>query len=89
VEQTACRSRFYVKALQTWHSFEKIIFLEKSDKAEYLVAYDKRPDISNRINVNTVVPDRHFFLLGDNRNQARNSLFKGPVPIDNVIEKKL
>ena len=68
---------------------EKIIFLEKSDNAEYLVAYDKQPDISHRINVNTVVPDEHFFLLGDNRDNAWDSRFKGPVPFDNVIGKKL
>jgi signal peptidase I len=68
---------------------DKVIFLEKIDNKEYLVAYDVQPDLSIRIDINTVVPDKHFFLLGDNRDNAMDSRFKGFVSFDSVIGKKM
>ncbi|RAL25753.1 signal peptidase I [Thermoflavimicrobium daqui] len=36
-----------------------------------------------------IVPKDHIFVMGDNRNNSRDSREIGPVPIDHVLGKKL
>jgi signal peptidase I len=68
---------------------DQIIFLEKGLNIDYLVAYDKQPDPASRFDIEIVVPDKHFFVLGDNRDNAMDSRFKGFVPFSNVIGMKM
>lgn len=33
------------------------------------------------------IPDKHYFLLGDNTNDADDSRYNGPIPRDNIVAK--
>ncbi len=78
-----------LKHNQKEETADQIIFLEKGFNTDYLVAYDKEPKSTQRIDMDIIVPSEHFFLLGDNRDNAMDSRFKGFVPFSNVIGIKM
>lgn len=65
----------------------KTIFREQIGDASYEVAFDQSPrslppDISIKVQ-----PDQ-FFVMGDNRFDARDSRYFGPIPFGSIIGKK-
>nr|WP_269746348.1 signal peptidase I [Desulfogranum japonicum] len=68
---------------------QKIIYKEKNGNMEYLVAYDKNPNPESRVKVNLKVPPGYYFLMGDNRDNAYDSRFKGPVNGEMIFAIKM
>ena len=67
---------------------DALIFRELNAGTEYQVAYHRHslhPALPFRI---TVTPDS-FFVLGDNRHEALDSIYLGLIPFDQIIAKKL
>ena len=67
---------------------EHIIFKENNNGSEYLVAYKKKPDPLKRIDIDIEVPKGSLYLLGDNRDEAWDCRFTGPVTFEQIIGKK-
>lgn len=65
----------------------KTIFEENNGQNKYLIAYEKAPkkDLSYS---ETTVPPNSVYVLGDNRNNARDSLYLGFIPFDSIIGKR-
>lgn len=67
---------------------DQYIFLELNGGAEYLVAYDKKPKPTSRMDMQIMVPEGTFFFLGDNRDNAYDSRFTGVVAFTDIKGKK-
>jgi signal peptidase I len=66
----------------------KTIFREQIGDASYEVAFDSSPR-STPPDVVLTVPSGQFFVMGDNRLDARDSRYFGPIPFASIIGKKL
>jgi len=66
----------------------KSIFQEQIGDASYEVAFDLSPR-SQPPAVSVTVPAEQFFVMGDNRFDARDSRYFGPIPFSSIIGRKL
>ncbi len=66
----------------------KAIFREQIGEVSYEVAFDVSPRYRPADASVTVPPDQ-FFVMGDNRFDARDSRYFGPVPFSSILGKKL
>lgn len=53
--------------------------------ARFDVAMDKLRDRQGEVFFYTKIPDDHFFMAGDNRNNSSDSRFWGSVPYSNIV----
>jgi len=66
----------------------KIIFREQAEGATYEIALDQNPE--RQLNEASVtVPPDYFFVMGDNRFNARDSRDFGPIAFASILGKKL
>ena len=63
------------------------IYAETHGGRNYEVAYNSDAPVKNQRGCAVTVPDGHLFLLGDNRYDAMDSRYHGPVPIKDVFGK--
>ncbi len=68
---------------------EEILYLEKIEENEYQVAYRKEPKANARIDIDIVVPPNHYYLMGDNRDNAHDSRYVGSISADKIIGVKI
>jgi signal peptidase I len=66
----------------------KTIFREQIGDAAYEIAFESAPRHRPPDTSVTVPPDQ-FFVMGDNRFDARDSRYFGPVSLSSIIGKKL
>lgn len=66
----------------------KTIVRETIGDVSYDIAFDHSPGAAPA-DVSITVPPGHFFVMGDNRFDARDSRFFGPIPFHSIIGKKL
>ncbi len=65
------------------------VFQETNGAASYEVAYPKVAGVPEPPAVSLTVPVDEFFVLGDNRYNARDSRYFGPIPFKAIIGKKI
>ena len=66
----------------------KTIFREQIGDVAYEVAFEVSPRHRPPDTSVTVPPD-HFFVMGDNRLDARDSRYFGPVPFSSIVGRRL
>ena len=66
----------------------KTVFREQIGSVGYEVAFDVSPR-SEPPDSSVTVPADEFFVMGDNRFDARDSRYFGPIPFGSIIGKKL
>lgn len=66
-----------------------IIYSETSGAASYEVAYPVDGDTTDQPKSSLIVPQNSFYVLGDNRFNAFDSRFIGPIAFDSIVERKI
>lgn len=65
-----------------------IIYRERVGDAAYEIATSSAPSAAPP-DVSLTVPPDHFFVMGDNRSDARDSRYFGPIAFSSIVGKKL
>ena len=66
----------------------KAVFREQIGDISYEIAFDQSPN-SQPPDVSLTIPADQFFVMGDNRFDARDSRYFGPVSFSSIIGKTL
>jgi len=66
----------------------RTVFREQIGEVSYEVAFDRSPR-QQPPDVSVTVPPGHFFVMGDNRFDARDSRYFGAIPFRSIVGKKL
>lgn len=64
-----------------------VIYRENIGDAAFDVAFSQSPK-QHPPDVSVTVPPEHFFMMGDNRFDARDSRYFGPVPFNTFVGRK-
>jgi signal peptidase I len=67
---------------------DMVIYVETNGDSEYTIAFGLKPPDKKPPDADLTVPDGQFFVLGDNRHNAVDSRYSGPVPFDSIIARK-
>lgn len=65
------------------------VFQESSQSVSYTVAYQRTPQSSLKRAVTIAVPQNTVFVLGDNRDDAYDSRYLGPLPFASIVGKQV
>jgi signal peptidase I len=63
------------------------VFRETNGEAEYEIAYGDRSSDKPVPDADITLPSGQFFVMGDNRNGAEDSRYRGPIAFESIIAK--
>jgi type IV secretory pathway protease TraF len=63
------------------------IFLETNGEASYEIALGKHPPEKPPTAVEITLEVGQFFVMGDNRNEASDSRYRGPIAFESIFSK--